>query len=55
MKRFRTIASVIIMVASGIPGFFVGVAFQDALGGSMLFSITAGIACIIYAIDNHER
>lgn len=55
MKKFRTVASAIVMAVAGIVGFFVGMAVQDGLGGAILFSMIAGIACIIYAIDNREE
>ena len=55
MKKFRAVASAIVMVVAGIIGFLVGVAVQDGLGGAILFSMIAGIACIIYAIDNREE
>lgn len=55
MTKFRTIASVIIMVISGIAGFFIGAALDNALGGAILLSMIAGIACIIYALDNQEK
>lgn len=54
MKKFRTAVSVIIMLLAGAVGIFVGAALGDILGGAILFSTVAGIACIIYAIDNHE-
>lgn len=52
MKNARTVASVIMMVLSGIVGAFAGVALNDMLGGATLFSLIAGIACIVDAIDN---
>lgn len=52
MKHFRTMASVGIMVLSGIVGAFAGAAFNDMLGGATLFSMIAGIACIVDAINN---
>lgn len=55
MKKFRTIISVIIMVIAGIVGLFIGLTMNNALGGAILFSMIAGIACIIYAIDNQEE
>lgn len=54
MKKFRTVASVIIMVLAGIVGLFAGAALNDMMGGAILFSVIAGIACVVYAIDNHE-
>ena len=55
MKKFRTVASVIIMVIAGIVGFFIGVFLNEPMAGTILFSMIAGIACIVYAIDNHEE
>ena len=55
MKKFRTVASIIIMVLAGIVGFFAGAALNDGFGGAILFSLIAGIACIVYAIDNREQ
>lgn len=55
MKKFRTVASVITMVIAGIAGFFIGVALDNAPGGAILFSMIAGIACVIYTIDNQEK
>ena len=54
MKKFRTVASVIIMVIAGIVGFFIGAFLNEPMAGTILFSMIAGIACIVYAIDNHE-
>ena len=55
MKKFRTVASVITMVIAGTAGFFIGAALNNALGGAILFSMIAGIACVIYTIDNQEK
>lgn len=52
MKNGRTVVSVIVMVLSGVVGAFVGAALNDMLGGATLFSLIAGIACIVDAIDN---
>ena len=54
MKKFRTVMSFIVMVLAGIIGFFAGAALGDSFGGAILFSMIAGIACVIYAIDNRE-
>lgn len=55
MKKFRTIVSVIIMALAGIAGFLLaGSALQDPFGGAILFAMIAGIACIVYAIDNRD-
>ena len=55
MKKFRTIVSVIAMIIAGIVGFIAGATMNNAIGGAILFSMIAGIACIIYAIDNQEE
>lgn len=52
MKKFKTIISVIIMAISGIIGLYFGGVFQEALNGAILFSMIAGIACIICTLDN---
>lgn len=54
MKKFRTVISVMIMAVAGIAGLFVGGSLNDMVGGAILFSMIAGIACIIYSMDNHE-
>lgn len=54
MKKFRAAVSVIVMAAAGIAGFFAGAALNDPMGGAALFSLIAGIACVVYAIDNRE-
>ena len=51
MKKFRTTVSVIIMI---IAGFFAGSAVTDGMGGAILFSMIAGIGCIVYAADNRS-
>ena len=55
MKKFGTAVSVIIMIIAGIIGLFTGGAAGDAIGGAILFSMIAGIACIIYVTDNREE
>ena len=55
MKKFRTVVSVIIMVLAGVAGFFVGASVNDAMGGAVLFAMVAGIACVIYTLDNREE
>lgn len=55
MKKFRTVVSVIIMLIAGIVGFFVGASLDDAMGGAILFSMIAGIACLVYATDNRSE
>ncbi len=55
MKRFRTAVSVLIMVIAGLIGFFVGSALDGGMNGAILFSLVAGMACMINAIDNREE
>ena len=55
MKKFRTVACVIIMAIAAIAGFFIGAIFNEAMGGAILFSMIAGIDCIVYNIENREE
>lgn len=52
MKKFRTVVSVIVMIVASIFGIFIGATFNEPLSGAILFSLIAGIACVIYVIDN---
>ena len=54
MKKFRTIVSVIVMCLAGIVGLFFGGVLGEAMGGAILFSMIAGIACVVYAIENRD-
>lgn len=55
MNKFRTVVSLIIMIVAGIAGFFAGAFLDAGLNGAILFSLIAGIACIIYTVDNQEK
>ncbi len=55
MSKFRTVVSVIIMILAGIVGFFMGSFLENSLAGAILFSMIAGIACIIFTLDNREE
>jgi len=56
MEKFRTAVSAIIMIIAAIAGFFTGgIIDNNGTGGAILFSMIAGISCIVYAIDNHEK
>ena len=46
---------VIIMAIAAIAGFFIGATLDEAMGGAILFSMIAGIACIVYNIQNREE
>ena len=52
MKKTRTEAAVAAMILAGAAGYFVGAALGEGLLGAILFSLIAGIACIVYTIDN---
>ncbi len=49
MKKFRTGVSVLVMVVAGVIGFFAG-----GFEGATLFAMIAGMACIIYTVDNQN-
>lgn len=55
MKKFRTVMSVITMIIAGIVGCFIGATMDEAMNGSILFSMIAGFTCIVYMIDNPEK
>lgn len=58
MKKFRTVGSVIIMVIAAVVGCFIGSTFSGSDGGfgcAILLALISGIACIVYAIDNHKN
>lgn len=55
MKKYRTVACVIIMAIAAIAGFFIGSTLDEAMGGAILFSMIAGIACIVYSIENRKE
>ena len=40
---------------AGSAGFFVGASVNDSMGGAILFSMIAGIVCVIYTLDNREE
>lgn len=54
-RKFRTAVSLIVMALSGAAGFFIGAALGDAWGGAICFSMIAGIACVVYAVDNRDE
>ena len=47
----RSTAALVIMIVAGIVGYFAGAFLGSALGGAILFSLIAGLACIVEAID----
>ena len=40
---------------AGSAGFFVGASVNDSMGGAIVFSMIAGIVCVIYALDDREE
>ena len=49
MRLFRMIISIFYDADwCGLIGFFVGIRIDEAMGGAILFSLIAGIACVIY-------
>lgn len=43
MQKFRTVASVIVMVVCGIIGFFIGSLIEEPMGGAILFSMVRAL------------
>ena len=43
------------MALAGFVGFFVGASVNDFMGGAIVFSMIAGIVCVIYTLDNREE
>ena len=54
-RKFRTAVSLIVVLLSGAAGFFIGAALGNAWGGAICFSMIAGIACVVYAVDNRDE
>ena len=42
-------------IVGAIAGFFIGATLDEIMGGAILFSMIAGIACIVYSIENREE
>lgn len=40
---------------AGFAGIFVGASVNDSMGGAIVFSMIAGIVCVIYTPDNREE
>ena len=54
MKKSRIAGPVVIMILAALAGFFIGSYLNDSFGGAILFSMIAGIACIIGAMDDRQ-
>ena len=55
MKKFQTSISVTIMIFAAVGGYFAGATANEGMGGAILFALIAGLACVVYAIDNREK
>ena len=55
MKKVRTVACVVIMAIAAIIGLYIGAALDEPMGGAILCALIAGIACIVYNIDNRDN
>lgn len=40
---------------AGFVGFFVGASVNDSMGDAIVFSMIAGIVCVIYTPDSREE
>lgn len=40
---------------AGFVGFFVDASVNDSMGSAILFSMIAGIVCVIYTLDDREE
>ena len=47
----KTICSLMVMIIDAFLGFFLGIPLGSGIGGAILLSLIAGIACIVYAIE----
>ena len=54
MKKFRTVAAVVIMFLRLWLAILLGAALQEEMGGAILFAVITGFACVIYNMDNRE-
>lgn len=51
MDKFRTVAPIIRMLL-----FYANVSLSGSgFGGTILFAMIVGFACVIYVLDNRER
>ena len=55
MNIFRTIVALILMGFAGLVGLYAGSLLVNAVGGAILLSMIAGIACVVYALDNPNK
>ena len=51
MKKFRTVAAVVIMFFAAMAGYFVGAALQEEMGGAILFAVSIGRYCRYIILD----
>ena len=43
------------LIFAAIGGYFAGATANEPMGGAILFALIAGLACIVYAIDNQGK
>lgn len=56
MDKFRTVASIILMLLTALVVFYANVSLSGSgFGGAILFAMIVGFACMIYVLDNCER
>lgn len=51
----KTVGAVIIMAIAAFVGLFLGAYLNDVMGGMLLLTLIAGIACIVYAIEKTHK
>ena len=47
----KTVGSIIIMMIAAFVGLFLGAYFNDVMGGMILLTLIAVVACIVNAIE----
>lgn len=51
----KTVGAIIIMALAAFVGLFLGAYLGDVMGGMILLTLIAGIACIVYAIEKASK
>ena len=53
MDKFRTVAPIILMLLTALVVFYANVSLSGSgFGGTILFAMIVGFACVIYVLDN---
>lgn len=50
-----TFGAVVILIAAAVIGFFIGSGMDQPMGGACLFTLIAGFACTIWAIERGKK